>query len=533
MAILIMSAAVTIFAQESDNDTTNANVTAPATSEDLNDGENPAENTQEPPAVDAISGAQESNTNNEAPQDNSDKKNIAAPAPRRPSPADSQKLAQAANRDSDNEEFDKGQKTLGFGTSSEICTLVDKITKSEDVRYNDALYDTFTASKSLDVKTAILGYYLSQKDPCLEDWVFQVISEPEDIRDKTVLKCIEYAATNKLNSCSKPLRDLLDSDNEKYFAASLRALGDTGDSNDATYIADFLDREDLTAPQRQALMHALGALHAQETFDKVAEIAEDTSEDTFVRCYALEALGGMQKSDALEILTKNYEIGDPNVRQYCIAGLCTYCKNATDDNALNTIIFAIKDDHWKVRMEAIKAIESLQQGLASDKITAALDNLMYRAKNDKEIVIKNKALKVIAQLNNSAGNDFLIGLLTDEKVGDATKIEVSKVLLESGATGVSQIIDVTKDALSKDTKKGLRTGLGKLLIKYALPEFSELCELYLQSKDSNCVMLGLTLYKVGKYSSCTPIVESIARGKSSNHKYAQKLLGNNDAVQSN
>lgn len=499
----------------------NSNISTAENSTAVIDGDDSATSGEVGATVDAVSAAQEGDSKSVSSE--SEKTKLVAPPAKRPAAADSEKLALAKRLDPDNEDFDKSQKTLQFGTASEIVSLVDKVVKNEDVRYNDVLYDTFLASKSINVKTAILAYYQKENDACLEDWAFTVIAENEDMPQKTVLSAIEYVASVKSNSCAAPLRAILDSDNDKYFTAALRALGAVGSSEDATYIADFLSREDLSAPQRQSLMNALGALHAVDTFNTVAEIAEDTSEDTFVRCYALEAIGKMGGGDSLDILLKAYETGDPNIRQYAIKGLAALYANAADGSALDTIIFAIKDDHVKVRLEAIHSIEKLQQGLAASD--SLMDNLTYRAKNDKETAVKNAALKVIAQLNTAAGNDFLIGVLKDDKAGDGARAEVAKVLLAQGVTGVSEIATLAKSAAEDNTKKGLAAALGKLLIKYALPDFSGACESYLQAKDSMTVQLGLTLYKVGKYSSCTPLVESISKGRTSNRKYAEKLLG--------
>ena len=77
-------------------------------------------------------------------------------------------------------------------------------------------------------------------------------------------------------------------------------------------------------------------------------IVNDEEENSFVRMYAAEALGKMKKEDAVPILVKMFEEGDPNMRQYCVKGLSNFSNN---EDAKAVILQGIRDEHYKVRVD--------------------------------------------------------------------------------------------------------------------------------------------------------------------------------------
>jgi HEAT repeat protein len=68
-------------------------------------------------------------------------------------------------------------------------------------------------------------------------------------------------------------------------------------------------------------MKALGKIKAVETWDKLVETIQDEDENTYVRMYAAEAIGAMEKEESIEILLDLFEEDDPNIRTYAIKGL--------------------------------------------------------------------------------------------------------------------------------------------------------------------------------------------------------------------
>ncbi len=446
---------------------------------------------------------------------------VEIPAEMRPRQADPEKLKEVQQKDEDGSEYESNSMTLSFGTPSEINSVVDKIVEEDDPRYGDALYDLFQSTASNDVRRKILGYFARQKDPCLSSYAVEILDDPYDTPLALVQECMNYVSEVKCKAAAPALIKLIDSDEEKYFTAALSALGKTGGAKESLYLAKFLERDDLETAQRQALMRTLGQMNAMETFDSIMKIAQDEDENSFVRMYAAEALGNMKKNEAIPVIVKLFETDDPNMREYCIKGL----QNFPDSKkAKTTIIQAIRDDHVKVRVQAVKAVKEMH-------MNDAVDFLIYRAKNDSENSVKKECYPVIAEFDTQKGNEFLVKQITDKKVPDSAKLMAAEALLKSGNNaGTNEIAELAKEIVDDPARKSLKYALGKVMAKYMKPAFADVAVLYVQSKDAQLVALGLDMYKAGRYETVKSAVKTLAEDKknSANRKRARKLLGMED-----
>ncbi len=446
---------------------------------------------------------------------------VEIPSEMRPKQPDPEKLKEIQQKDEDGSEFETNSMTLSFGTPSEINSVVDKIVEEDDPRYSDALYDLFQTTASNDVRKKILGYFARQNDPCLSSYAVEIIDDPYDTPLALVQECMNYVSEVKCKVVAPALIKLIDADEEKYFTAALSALGKTGGAKESLYLAKFLERDDLETAQRQALMRTLGQMNAVETFDSVMKIAQDEDENSFVRMYAAEALGNMKKDEAIPVLVELFETDDPNMREYCIKGL----QNFPDSKkAKATIIQAIRDDHVKVRIQAVKAVKEMQ-------MKDAMDFLIYRAKNDSEASVKKQCYPVIAEFDTKKGNEFLVKQITDKKVPDSAKLMAAEALLKSGNnSGTNEIAELAKAIVDDPARKSLKYSLGKVMAKYMKPAFAEVAVLFVQSKDAQLAALGLDMYKASRYETIKSAVKTLAEDKknSANRKRARKLLGMED-----
>ena len=275
----------------------------------------------------------------------------------------------------------------------------------------------------------------------------------------------------------------------------------------------------LAENQRQTLIKVLGKIQAEDTVEELTEIAEDTEESSFMRAYAAEALGKIGKQESLDVLKDLFEDTDPILRQYVILGLKNYDKDAVEE----VMIQGIRDSNFRVRLESIKAVDEL-------KLQNAIPYLVYRAKKDSENTVKEAAYPVIARLNTSEGNDYLLSVISDKKISDNTKSKVAKALLDADLAGKKEILSLAEEALKDDRRKPLRYALGKQFATTGRAEYSDICKQYLESKDTATVGTGLDMYAIGKYSGLTSMVKSIAEDKKAgaNQKKAKRILGIED-----
>ncbi len=428
------------------------------------------------------------------------------PPAKRPKKPDAKKAEEAADKDENEKTADEYRNTIKYGIPSEISELVDNLIKEEDPRFSEELYDVFKASKNNTIKVKILKYFTQQEDPCLEDFAVNLLNDPYDESSEVVKACFQYISAVKTKAAIPAVISLIEGENENYFNDAIAALGEIGGAGEAVFLMEYLNRDDLTDAQRQILMRTSGKMHAVETYDYLVDVLEDEDENTFVRMYAAESLGLMEKKEAVPVLIQAFNETDPNLRQYVIKGLMNFPKVV---EAKETVIQGIRDEHWRVRQEAIKATKEME-------LSDAVPFLIYRIKNDSEKVIKEESIKTLGALNTKEGNEFLVSQITEKKVGDSTKKKVIEVLLADGSVGEKEILELANTCLEDDRRKDLRYAIGKELAKYKRPQYEDVCMKYLQSKDATTIGLGVDMYKTNKYSAAESKMREIYADKKSN-----------------
>ena len=439
------------------------------------------------------------------------------PPAKRPKAIDKEKAAAAAEKDETPQDEENNRNTIRYGLPSEISTLLDTLLKNDDPRFTEEIYDVFQVTKSSTIKEKILKYFTKAEDPCLEDYAVDLLNDPYDETNAVVKATFQYISAVKTTAAIPAVITLIESENENYFTDAIAALGDIGGPEEAMFLVEYLERDDLSDAQRQTLMRNCGKMHAVETWDKLVDILDNDDENTFVRMYAAESLGLMEVEKSVPVLVRHFDATDPNLRQYVVKGL-SHFPNVIEAKA--TIIQAIRDEHWRVRQEAIRTVKE-------NDTKDAVPYLIYRAKNDAEKLIKEESYTSLAALNTEEGNDFLIAQLQDKKVADGTKKKIVEVLLKEDHVGEKEIIDLAKTVATDDKRKDLRYAIAKEMVKNYKSSYDEVAALYLQSKDATTISLGLDMYKQKKSSSLEAYVNTIANEKksSSNKTRAQKLLG--------
>lgn len=424
------------------------------------------------------------------------------PNAKRPKAATSEQIASSKDKNPLNasETYEEETRDIfAYGMTDEISTLLDTLVKNEDYRFMDEAYDLFQETKSPKIREKTLAYFSMTKDPCLEDFAVETLNDPYDQRRDTIVASFKYVSSIKAKSAIGGVVELLENDDLGYFNEALECLGEIGGTEEALYLSEYISNDDLTVAQRQSLMRVLGKIKALETWEALSDIAQDSDEDTYVRAYAAEAIGAMEKSESEPILIELYEDDNPKIREFVIKGLSHY----SDSDCQAVIKQALKDDVWRVRMEAIDVIEK-------NNFTSMSKDLVYHCKHKEETVVKEKIYKVLAKLNTSDGNEYLVSVIKDKKIAEGTKSKVAAALLENNHAGTQEIIDLAKETLKDDKQKNLRYALGKEFAKYARPEFAEICSMYIASKDVATQGTGLDIYAKGKYSSATQAVKDLA-----------------------
>lgn len=443
------------------------------------------------------------------------------PSAKNPKTPDSDKIKELDDADTEDERV-KFTETLKFGLENDIIDLLEKLDQKDDVRFVQDIYDLFQETKNTTIREKILGYFGKHEDPCLEDYAVMILNDPYDEKSSTVDAVFSYIQKVKTVEAISAVLNLLEGEEEKFFNGSLATLGAIGGPEEAVYLSEYLDREDLSTGQKQALVKVLGQIKAVETYDKLKELAEDKDENSFIRMYSAEAIGSMGKEEAVDILAGLFEDNDPNFRCYVIKGLTNFKDN---EKAQKVIIQGTRDVHYKVRLEAINSVKK-------NEYKDAVPYLVYRAKNDPEQNVKDACIPVIAKLNTKEGNEYLISQITDKKVADNPKIKVAKALMAEGNAGTDEIIALAREVLKDDRRKPLRYALGKEFAKYKNDDFASICAEYINHKDVATCGTGLDIWAKGRYSSVENNVKTLAlqynpdaKSKNANAEKAARILG--------
>ena len=415
----------------------------------------------------------------------------------------------------------KVQETFLYGLEAEISDQIETLQKDEDKRFVNDIYNMFQTTENNTIIEKVLLYFTTLKDPCIEDYAVTVVNDPYDVKKSIVDAVFKYIAAVKCKAATPAVVKLLEDEAEDYFNGCLTALGDIGGEEEAQFLADYLDNEDLTTGQKQELMKVLGKLKASSTWSKLRDIVEDDNENSYVRMYAAEAMGAMEESASIEVLAEQYRAtSDANLRVYLIKGL-SYFK---DSDAQKIVLQAIRDAFYKVRLEAIETVKK-------QDMKEAVPYLVYRAKNDSETVVKNACYPVIAALNTAEGNEYLVSLITEKKNNDTVKSKVAAALLKEGHAGAKEIADLAIECCKTDAHKQLRYALGKEMAKYENKEFAKACTAFLEHKDVATQGTGLDMWAKGRYGECKSAVEKIAdttdvkKKPTTTAKKAMRLLG--------
>ena len=430
-------------------------------------------------------------------------------------------LDSSKNEEEDSEEeseLEKRKNTLAFGLESEITDLISTLLKEEDKTLTTDILEVFNSTKNVNIRERTIEYFTKIEDDSLKDYSLMILEDPYDEKTSTVNLLFKYVTALKIKEAAPLIQSLLDSENEEYYDAAISALGEVGGPDEAVFLADFIDR-DLTTARKQNLMKALGKIKAVETWDKLVETIQDEDENTYVRMYAAEAIGAMEKEESIEILLDLFEEDDPNIRTYAIKGL-SYFNN---EDVENLAIQGLKDNYYKVRLEAIEVIKKYEY-------KSAIPSLIYRGKNDAEATVKYACLDALALLNTNESNEFLISLIKDTKKSDTMRSKAATSILKYGGTSnsdsVKTVVEVAISVVEDTKKTALRYALGKEMAKYENELFEEVCEAFLASKDVSTQGIGLDIWKKNRYSSLKDTVSSIAEAekKSANRSKARLIL---------
>lgn len=417
------------------------------------------------------------------------------------------------NKKQEKSEYEKKLETLKYGLTNDIVTLVDELQSNDDLRFNDELKSIFSKDKNIKLKNSILAFFIVQKNDALKTDTTEALVNFYDHSTEFLKACIQYLTELEVRDSAviEALHKIIDENKNDVKELAIIALGKLGSAADADYLTEVFKNDNdndanLNLIFKQAIMLALIDLHANETFDFLKELAEDTYENSVVRARAITALGKIGNTEAIEILVNAFESDDPLIREATVAGLSGFSNNAEVDDLL---LQAFKDDYYKVRL---KAIETAREA----KNNAALPFILYRAKTDPEVVVKNVAIETLAEFNDAESKAWLKEVFTDEKSRTDLRVKIAKELLKNDSDFIiSEVETAILTTINDSRKKRFAYELGKNISKIEDARLVTVCEQFLNDKESAYTSIGLDMFEKNKFSELVPLVQNLVEDKKS------------------
>jgi HEAT repeat protein len=394
----------------------------------------------------------------------------------------------------------KERETLLYGLDSEIITLLENLKKEEQISYKQEVLTLFESAKTAALKESVISYFAAFKDDSLAAQALEAAQDPYDLPSSTVALWFRYIGAVKLTEAAGSLKELLGDDTIDYFDPIVSALAEIGGVEDADFLLDYMENNDVSVSRRQTILKALAKLNDPQIAGRLMAIADNTDENSFVRMYAAEAVGASGVAEYVPQLTALYDSTDPAFRASIVKALSGFQNN---EDAESLVIQAIRDSYYRVRIEALIASKNMN-------LKKAEPYVLSRAENDPEPAVRHEAFTTLAAFSTKAGNDFLISVVEDKKSAETTRVKAAAALLEHGNAGHNEIIALARETLKDDKQKNLRYALGKEFAKYDNASFAGICGEYLSHSDVSTKGTGLDMFAKGRYLLLTDSVKTIA-----------------------
>ncbi len=149
------------------------------------------------------------------------------------------------------------------------------------------------------------------------------------------------------------------------------------------------------------------------------ELAGSTSQSNTVRYYAVDALGRIGSSEAVDPVRALLADEDGLMRAYALSALLALEADDLD----SALMGAMRDDNWRVRQLSV-------QGMGASGNTGHLPAVSFVARRDPDHRVRRSALRAIADLDTADGWVVLRDLMLSQSAPHESRIFAIELLSE-------------------------------------------------------------------------------------------------------
>lgn len=350
--------------------------------------------------------------------------------------------------------FEQWRETLLYGIDSEVESILPQMLQAGEDGLDEELVARFGATRSDDLRAAILDHFAERESPILGDAVRTLILTDETLDDDLLRGASSYLS----RVVGDPSPELLEryaeiAEDANLLAASVAigAIGRNG-SPEAVDLLLELYEQLRSSDLRAAIIRALGEAGDPAALELLTRIASDEFEESSLRQYAAESLGKIGEPESLALLTSLLGVDDSLLRAYATYALGFY----DTDEAAALLEQALLDSFWRVRVAALEALG--EQGRAS-----ALPAIAYKARRDPERPVREEAIKALGRIAVDEGREVLRELAMSERTGETERMLALEHLAASPDRDAIEVFDrVITDEWARDGSRLLDT-IGRLI----------------------------------------------------------------------
>ncbi|MDR0475389.1 MAG: HEAT repeat domain-containing protein [Treponema sp.] len=367
--------------------------------------------------------------------------------------------------------------TLRYGTETEIAALIQTLKNEKDDSLDDELVKLMESSKNKNVLTGILSFFSNAEKSGLEVMAVRIITERDTEAGETVLEAINYLGILKAVNAAPALKEIIDSEENRFLNTAIRALGRVGgggskDGQDDTalYLFDFYNEKNPNNENQREIITALGETRSSNSVPFLSDIIKNNDERAVLRMAALEAMSKIGDKDGLDAIIMAASSSDPNVRSSAIAALGPFPGEAAE----KAILDGFRDSYYRTRMGAAQAA-------GKRKMEAAVPYLVYRAENDDVPAAKDEAIKALGEISSSEAVKALESFFSERKNSDRMRILAAEMLLKNDPASRASKVIVELDEAKLKNQIPLYNGFLRILGPAVSPSMESLARRFFAS----------------------------------------------------
>jgi HEAT repeat protein len=399
------------------------------------------------------------------------------------------------------------REVLKYGTDNEITDLI-KTLKKENAEYLDEdLRGLVSETKNPVIKSQIMSFFAEREKSGLEKEAVVLVEKREDMDSVNVLAALEYLSKVRYAQAQDALRALLESAEERYMGAAIKAIGSAVDDKNAgetaEYLINYYENKNPPEQYQQAVILALGETGSKKAAPFLSGIVTQ-NERAGLTMPALIALGKIAGDDAVEVITGALSSKDPNIRASAVEALGSFSGGKVESALLD----AFRDSYYKTRLAAVKAA-------GKRKLREAVPYLKFRAEKDEVPAVREEAIRSLAEIGTGECARVIEAIFDDKKSPDRLKSLAAKSLIETDADSYAEKIMLSLDEAKRLNQKQLYSGLMAALSKAKTGRVKPLVGRLFASKDAADKAYALELTALNRFDVFRPEVDNLATGEKS------------------